>query len=456
MSDPRNGDHPFPIDERPLDKDSYPSDLPSAVNPHLGVVCHKAYRGFRGIGDFALQASPRTIYMEDPQDIPWSYGLDTLTHDLSNGRALLWLGGGIKDHHNPSILHDLARRNTIRNFFYDQNDNPNKHPAQRARLDHFIDLRDEFTVLAGYSRKCNNLELATSGHGRWYKSQLPEMTDEEKTALLKIAAVLSDACVGAEYLTRFVNPTGSMGNAEYYDDTGLTWTNGINGYFSGLLQLPPMHYNYMFEHQKGSWKTMRCPSFHDHSWDRVSGEYFHEVEGERPGVAVGAKELRERFFEDTKGWYMDDAARLLGLGARQWGLDKPRSELSDQELRGKMERFYRYLFSAKGLEIMNCKGPHGLEPRGLLNEELDQILYYPEYVDTLRAKGIHILQAEEKLVKDIEHIAQNIDTLSAEHSGTKKFAVFRVLNRVLSWEKKHALEFLLSDNGEGQNVAFSR
>lgn len=437
MSDIKHGGHPFPLDERPLDRGQYPTDTPT-VRP-MAFTNGRPYEAY-SIDDFALHASPSAhgYHPDDPRELPTYFGRGVFESQQQVGEGAHWWKILKR---TPKFLEEKALRNTMTRFFSGTYVEHHGEFQNKSTLDSLIFMRPSFKELADYSRQCDNSGTVDPPQ---------QMSRKQEEAILLIASMCSDLRYGPELLTRLINPVGVMGDARRLDvnkhgDKLINYNIGMNAYLSGLIELVALHYNAL-TNEPFIKKNKGRPNP-----NRFIGPYTDQYFGDRfysPDYKTGdftSPQLRDLFFRDIKGWRINEVARLIGLGARQWGFD--RDDLSDQALKDRMERFYRFVFSAKAEQMLEKK------PEYVCNEDVRETLKYPEYLASLKEKGVPVLQAEEALAEKVQVLSQRTD-LFAEHKPTVDYAVSRVMNYRLSWEKSKALDYLLSDNGQGQRTVF--
>lgn len=479
-----------PLAKRPANKEDYPTTRPSTQNKfnmkdlwrarnanetdrhsYMYDGPYKALRkpdGSIELNDFALHASPRAKGNRNPLDLPiYSDNMHLMKFEDEKDQWLRYYdprGSDLIVERTPDVLYKAAHLNTIEHYVAADPDlslpqtqrkiNPKANGGgDRSAIGHLLFLRPQLKVLAEYSTRCDN-----SGSGACHE----DMTPEEKKAFLGIAGYFADYKLGPELMTRFINPTGSMGDDRY--------NLGVNAFLGSIFQLVPLHMHYaratrywdgdVADNQIGHMYASYCrPTAIEaltaptRVGDKLVESFWKDMKKE--GV------INDKYFWDNFVSDFYEAARLIGLGARQWGFDK---EIPDVEMQQKMERFYRHLFSAKGLDmvlenngidILTKTKEHVIARNLVCDADVREIAAYPAYLQSLIDRGITPLDAETALAARITSHKDILANWREHEDGCKLAATSRVPNAYLSFEKKHALEYLCSNNGKGQETVFS-
>ncbi len=311
----------------------------------------------------------------------------------------------------------------------------NRRPLKEQAYDFPVIIRDYYVPLK---------RLAD------YAARGGEMTMKEKEALLYCLQLLGKpsptfeggkALILPEVFTRFINPLGTMGDVPSY--------KGLTAYFYDLGN--------------------RLQHFSEDLIREGKGIYTYRDPNKRRGFMAPADNTERNinnFFKLHKEMNLPEAARLLGLGAKQWGIDKVKSPEDAERISQKMERFYTYLFISEAVQCIKERA-YGDNPHPLLSIDKDDMNTIEAYGSGMyNFHGLPPLQAERDL---IEEIGRMIQPGSMEHAEITRLREggdatprkgqndkYRIYQYDLSRERYHAMNYLFDHDGEGNKFLFSR
>lgn len=310
------------------------------------------------------------------------------------------------------------------------------------------------------------------------------MTIEEKAALVQCLGYMGKPNFATpEMYTRFVNPLGSMGDIPAYD--------GMTAYFHDL--------GLRVQHHSMNWQRQL---FGDVTYQHTNEPYELDRKLKKKGVLgdvymvkADPMEIVQDFYVQQKDMNLSEAARLLGLAAKQWGIDKVNTKDPDecQQLRNRIARFYKYLFVSKAVQLIKERVHSGKEHPMLVipKDDAQAIIEYSNgkissklniifrdkkevyldaeralvrEIDAMRLPGAAEYQMLQDLLagKDGEPMLYSEDFRNARwHNNTcppiiPNMGRFRVTQYDMLREKFHAMNYLLANNEEGKKLVFGR
>lgn len=252
------------------------------------------------------------------------------------------------------------------------------------------------------------------------------MTMEEKRALMDCLLLMGKEhhffhYAMPEAFVRFINPLGSMGDIPSYE--------GLTAYFYDLA-------------------------------NRVQHHSFYAV-----GDYSQDKNVNE-FFATNPGMELPEAARLIGLAAKHWGIDRHSTEQDAEKITTNMRRFYLYLFHSKMAQCIKERA-YEENSHSMLSIDKGDAKWLMEYAkgDFHKKFNLKPTVAEQELMDEIKCMAQP----AAQEYGEMQRLLqqgdpcpapgapkYRIYQYGLMNEKYHAMNFLFENNNEGRKLVFGR
>ncbi len=281
------------------------------------------------------------------------------------------------------------------------------------------------------------------------------MNYEEKEALMHCISVIGPRMhVNPELFTRFVNPLGCMGDVESYE--------GITAYFYDIA-------NRLQHHSKHTRISTNDDVVHDLMYTGPTmGPYSS------PGRSEKKRHKNiDSFFETNSKMDLPEAARLLGMAAKHWGIDKAPTQDDVKVLSDKVYRFHSYLFASKAVQLIKERayGENDHQMLGIFKEDAEFLKDYAQGVlrytigngKVIESRIDNPTQAERELMNEINNMLQpdareynEMQRLLKGGDGVSEpdLNKHRVYQYDMMREKYHAMNFLLENDKEGERLLF--